>query len=139
MSCLSWRFAAMSLAACALALDAGCASNSSAAHAAKVPLPGRNACIFTVELSDWVVLDDSTLIVYAPLHKQPYLLKLFAPITGLNFHESLGFEDTVHNGQLCKGDYVVAREEIPQRMPISALQRITPDEAKQLLSAAGHK
>jgi Family of unknown function (DUF6491) len=138
MSCLPWRFAAMSLAACALALGAACASNPSAAHAAQVPLPGKNACIFTVELSDWVVLDDSTLIVYAPLHRQPYLLKLFAPITGLSFHESLGFEDSEHNGQLCRGDYVLARGELPQRMPISALQRISPEQAKQLLSAAGH-
>jgi hypothetical protein len=126
----------MSLAAVASVAAAGCASNGAAPKTAPAALPGQEACIFTVNLSDWVVLDDSTLIVYGPLHKEPYLLKLFAPITGLQFRESLGFEDTVHSGQLCRGDYVVARGDIPQRMSISALRSISPDQAKQLRAAA---
>lgn len=136
MSCPQWRSAAMSLLALAIA---GCATNATPSNNATAALPGKDACIFTVNLSDWVVLDESTLIVYAPLRKQPYLIKLFAPATGLQFRESLGFEDTEHNGQLCRGDYVVARGDIPQRMPISALREITPQQAKQLRAAAAAK
>ena len=103
---------------------------------APAPLPGTEACIFTVNLDDWTVLDDSTLIVYAPLRKDAYLVKLFEPIIDLPFRQSLGFEDVEHNGQLCKGDYVVARGEIPQRTPITALRALTSAQAKQLIAAS---
>jgi hypothetical protein len=119
----------------AAAAAAGCA-NTVPAKSATPPLPGKDACVFTVNLTDWVVLDDSTLIVYGPVHKEPYLVKLFAPVTGLQFRQSLGFESTAHNGQLCSGDYVLARGDIPQRMPIAALRAISPEQAKQLRAAA---
>ena len=46
----------------------GCATNGAGApHAPPPPLPGTEACIFTVNLNDWTVIDNSTLIVYAPL------------------------------------------------------------------------
>lgn len=134
MSCQKWRTAFMSLA---VLVAAGCASNGTPVNRAKTSLPGKEACIFTVNLSDWVVLDDSTLIVYAPMHRDPYLVKLFAPVTGLDFHETLGFEDTEHNGQLCRGDYVVARGSAPQRMSISAVRALSPEQAKELRAAAG--
>jgi hypothetical protein len=111
-----------------------CATNEGGAPHA--PLPGTEACIFTVNLNDWTVIDNSTLIVYAPLRKDPYLVKLFAPIFDLQFRESLGFEDIEHNGQLCKDDYVVARGDAPQRTPITAVRALTPDQAKQIIAAA---
>jgi len=116
----------------------GCASNPSASQrqGAAAPLPGTEACIFTVNLYDWTVLGDSTLIVYAPLHRDAYLLKLFSPMIDLPFRQALGFEDVEHNGQLCKGDYVVARGEIPLRTPISSVRLLTPAEAKQLIAAS---
>jgi len=103
------------------------------------PLPGTEACIFTANLYDWTVLDDSTLIVYAPLHREPYLVKLFAPMFDLPFRQTLGFEDTEHNGELCKGDYVVMRGEIPQRMSILSVRALTPAQAKQLIAGAATK
>ena len=115
----------------------GCATNGAGApHAPPPPLPGTEACIFTVNLNDWTVIDNSTLIVYAPLRKDPYLVKLFEPIFDLQFRESLGFEDIEHNGQLCKDDYVVARGDIPHRTPITAVRALTPDQAKQIIAAA---
>jgi hypothetical protein len=116
---------------------AGCATNGAgASHAPPAPLPGTEACIFTVNLNDWTVIDNSTLIVYAPLRKDAYLLKLFEPIFDLQFRQSLGFEDIEHNGQLCKDDYVVARGDVPQRTPITAIRALTPDQAKQMIAAA---
>jgi len=115
----------------------GCATNgASAQHAPPALLPGTEACIFTVNLNDWTVVDNSTLIVYAPLRKDPYLVKLFEPIFDLQFRESIGFEDIEHNGQLCKDDYVVTRGDAPYRTPITAVRALTPDQATQIIAAA---
>jgi hypothetical protein len=115
----------------------GCATNGAGtARVPPPPLPGTEACIFTVNLNDWTVVDNSTLIVYAPMRKDPYLVKLFAPIFDLQFRESIGFEDIEHNGQLCRDDYVVARGDAPQRTPIIAVRALTPDQAKQIIAAA---
>jgi hypothetical protein len=119
----------------AVLAGAGCtAGGTTATHAPPAPMPGTEACIYTIELYDWTVLDDSTLIVYAPVHQEPYLVKLFAPLFDLSFHQTLGFEGTEHNGQLCKGDYVLLRGEVSQRMSISAIRALTPDQAKQLIA-----
>jgi hypothetical protein len=127
-----WRSALLSPL---ILMVAGCATNGAAGPHAS-PLPGTEACIFTVNLNDWTVIDDSTLIVYAPMRKDPYLVKLFAPMFDLQFRESLGFEDIEHNGQLCKDDYVVARGDSPNRTPIIAVRALTPDQAKQIIAAA---
>ena len=129
-----WRNALLSAL---VLLLAGCATNGAGTpHVPPPPLPGTEACIFTVNLNDWTVIDNSTLIVYAPLRKDPYLVKLFAPIFDLQFRESLGFEDIEHNGQLCKDDYVVARGDSPLRTPITAVRALTPEQAKQMIAAA---
>jgi len=130
------RCALGAFAAAGVAL-AGCTAGGApvASHPAP-PLPGTEACIFTVELYDWTVLDDTTLIVYAPAHRDPYLIKLFAPVFDLSFHQALGFEGVEHNGQLCRGDYVIVRGELPQRMSISAVRQLTTQQAKELIAAA---
>ncbi len=123
----------------AAAMAAGCATSAGGSHPAAAPLPGTDACVFMSEVSDWVVVDASTLIVYAPLHKDAYLLKLFEPIPELNFKQRVGFEDSDHDGRLCGngGDYLVVRDDIAQqRVPIVAFRKLTPAEAKQLLPAA---
>lgn len=122
----------------ALAL-AACAAHPPAARG---PLPGKDACFWSSSLQDWTVLDDSTLIVHAPLAKDAYLIKLFAPIFGLSFHETLGFETGGGSpGQICgQTSYVLARNTgggIPDRQPIIAVRALTPAEAKTLLSAKG--
>ncbi len=122
----------------AAAMAAGCMTGAAGSHPAAAPLPGTDACVFMREVSDWVVVDASTLIVYAPLRKDAYLLKLFEPIPELNFKERVGFEDSDHDGMLCGngGDYLVVRDDIgPQRVPIVAFRKLTSAEAKQLLPA----
>ncbi|MGA8709297.1 MAG: DUF6491 family protein [Steroidobacteraceae bacterium] len=126
--------------ALAVLAGTGCTAGGTAAtHAPSAPLPGTEACIFTVNLYDWTVLDDTTLIVYAPVHKEPYLVKLFAPVFDLSFHQTLGFEGVEHNGQLCKGDYVLVRGDLPQRMSIRSIRALTPDQAKQLIADSKQK
>jgi hypothetical protein len=124
----------LSLAAVAAA---GCVAGGAPRQSA-TNLPGTEACIFTSTLSDWTVLDESTLIVYAPMRKDPYLIKLFAPVIGLDFHQTLGFEHTAHSGELCRGDELIIRGSSPQRMGIVAVRALTPEQAKELRTAA-HK
>jgi hypothetical protein len=132
MSGQPWRSAFMSLAV----LAAGCATNAAAPNRADTAPPGKEACIFTATIFDWVVLDESTLIVYAPSRKDPYLVKLFAPVTGLDFRETLGFQDTAHSGQLCRGDDLVVRGGAPRRMGITSVRALSPQQAKELRAAA---
>lgn len=120
----------------ATAVLAGCATTPPATTAV---LPGTAACIYATSLRDWQVLDNQTLLVHAPMGKDTYLIKLFAPVTTLGFQETLGFEDGDHNNQLCStGDAVLVGGSIPDRSPIAAVRLLTPEEAKTLL-AAGKK
>jgi hypothetical protein len=118
----------------ALALT-GCATGRAPPARAAAPLPGTDACVFISNVSDWTVIDPTTMIVYAPLRKDAYLLKLFAPLPELDFKQRLGFDDSDHNGQLCgTGDELVVRDEIgARRMPIVAFRKLTPEQASQLL------
>jgi hypothetical protein len=132
------RTARLAVALAALAA-AACSTTATGSHPAAAPLPGTDACVFMSSVSDWVVVDASTLIVYAPLRKDAYLLKLFEPVPELNFKQRVGFEDSDHDGRLCGdgGDYLVVRDDAtPMRVPIVAFRKLTPEEAKQLLPPA---
>jgi hypothetical protein len=132
------RTARLAAALAALAA-AACSTTTTGSHPAAAPLPGTDACVFMSLVSDWVVVDASTLIVYAPLRKDAYLLKLFEPVPELNFKQRVGFEDSDHDGRLCGdgGDYLVVRDDsVPLRVPIVAFRKLTPEQARQLLPPA---
>lgn len=123
-------------AAVAALAAAGCATTATGSHPAAAPLPGTDACVFMSLVSDWVVVDASTLIVYAPQRKDAYLLKLFEPVPELNFKERVGFEDSDHDGMLCGNgaDYLLVRDDaVPMRVPVVAFRKLTPEQARQLL------
>jgi Family of unknown function (DUF6491) len=102
-------------------------------------LPGKDACFWTRNLEGWTVLNDSTLIVHAPPSQDAYLIKLFAPIQGLQFHEQLGFEGGDGDpGQICRDNaYVIAGGSVPQREPVVAMRTLSRAEAAQLIRANG--
>jgi hypothetical protein len=85
------------------------------------------------------VLDDSTLIVTAPLPKDAYLVKLFAPIPDLSWRQRLGFQsEAAEPGRFCRENgYVFELGPVPQRWPVVAVRALTPGEAKELLKRAG--
>src|ERR1700752_1290044 len=89
-------------------------------------LPGKDVCFWTRNLYDWTVIDDSTLIVHAPMPRDAYLIKLFAPIAGLDFHNRLGFQGGPSGpDQICGEDaYVVVGGPVPQREPITAVRTL---------------
>lgn len=103
-------------------------------------LPGSAACFWKSNFEgDWTVLNDSTLIVHAPLPKDAYLIKLFEPVFALGFKQGLGFEDRERTGQICNNgdDYLVIPGWQPPQVPIVAVHALTTAEEAQLLQAAG--
>ena len=135
------------LAAAAAAL-CGCASSPSsqgagvAAYLGKshetAALPGKPGCFWLSNFDgSWTVLNDSELIIYAPLYSKPYLIKVFEPVPTLKFHERLGFENSEHSGMICDGamDDLVIPHWQPNRIPIVAVRELTSPEAERLLAA----
>jgi hypothetical protein len=117
----------------AVAGTTGCTVSGSRAKGEGAPLPGAASCLWISNIRNWDVIDASTMIVYAPMAKDAYLVKLFQPIPDLSFHERIGFEDGNHNGQICSvGDDVFVRGPFPLRVPISAVRSLTIAEVSQL-------
>jgi hypothetical protein len=100
-------------------------------------LPGKESCFWTRTVFTWTVLDDSTLIVDAPMNT-PYLVKLLSPIPQLRFLERIGFDNGPSAiGQFCSTTgYIVARGQFAQRSPATAVRALSPQQAKQLIAAA---
>jgi Family of unknown function (DUF6491) len=130
------------------AIGAGCAataqspaSRTNLDNLTKVEnLPGRPSCFWRSSFQgDWTVLNDSTLIVHAPMSKDAYVIKLFEPVFSLSFKQGLGFEDKEHTGRICNNgnDYLVVPDWQPPQVPIVAVHALTAAEQDQLLLAAG--
>ncbi|HTV95127.1 MAG TPA: DUF6491 family protein [Steroidobacteraceae bacterium] len=130
------------------AIAVGCATTTqpppSAAKLANLTklanLPGKPACFWRSNFQgDWTVLNDSTLIVRAPLPKDIYVVKLFEPVFNLSFRQRLGFEDREHTGQICDNgdDYLTVPGWQPPQVPIVAVRALTTAEQNELLRAAG--
>jgi hypothetical protein len=126
-------------------LGAGCAATNQPPTAldnlTKVEnLPGKPGCFWKSSFQgDWTVLNESTLIVHAPLPRDAYVVKLFEPVFSLGFKEALAFEDREHNGQICNNgdDYLVVPGFQPPQVPIVAIHALTPEQEDQLLQVAG--
>lgn len=124
----------------AAATTATTASTSASAESK----PRHGDCIFSRNIEDWRVLDDRTLIVYAPNHNSPYLVKLFRPGFALKSEFTLGFLDRNNDGMICDGgpDYILQREPgrgFSDRIPIDSVQRIDQAEAKELIAKSKAK
>jgi len=132
--------AAAALSGCASSPSsqaAGYAESMGGTNRALATLPGRPACFWLRNFDgSWIVLNDSELIVYAPLQSRPYLIKLFEPVIDLKFHERLGFEDTAHTGMICNDsmDDLIVPHWQPHRVPITAVHALTKPQADRLLA-----
>jgi hypothetical protein len=103
-------------------------------------LPGSPGCFWKSDFQgDWTVLNDSTLIVHAPLPRDSYVVKLFEPVFSLSFKEGLGFDDRTHTGQICNDgdDYLLVPGWQPPEVPIIAVHKLNVAEQTDLLQAAG--
>jgi hypothetical protein len=134
MLTLTLRYALLMLAVLSAA---GCAVAGAQSKRTSAALPGTQACLWLRNIQSWDVIDASTMIVYAPLPKDAYLIKLFQPVPDLTFHERIGFDDGNHDGRICSlGDDVLVRGPVPQRVPITAVRALTVDQVKQLKATA---
>jgi hypothetical protein len=98
---------------------------------------GTESCFWVRNVRSWDVLDPSTLIVYAPLPQNAYLVKLLQPIPDLNFRFGLAFEDHDRTGRICRADDDVSvGEPFPMRVPIAAVRALTSEQVRQLKSSA---
>ena len=141
------RWIAISLTAATAGALFGCASSPSSQGAGfaasirgatheKAALPGKPGCFWLSNFDgSWTVLNDSELIVYAPFESQPYLIKLFAPVPDLKFHQRLGFDAVEGTGSICNGtmDILVVPNWEPHRVPIVAVRALTVPEERHLL------
>ena len=130
---------ASAMLASALAACAAPGARTSTETAQNASLPGQPACFWVRNVNDWTVLNDSELIVHAPLKQDAYLVKLFAPVFDLNFHIRLGFQDVEHTGQICNDsrDNLIIRGYSPPSVPIVAVRKLTMPEQAALLRPSG--
>ena len=112
---------------------------SDQANAAAEPATRGGDCIFSRTIDSWTVLDNETLLIYAPSRKTPYLVKLFRPEYSLKSEFQLGFLDRDSDGQICD----VSRDAIvlpglgrgfANRIPIRSVQRIDQAQATELIA-----
>jgi uncharacterized protein DUF6491 len=119
---------------------AGCAATHAPVARADTALPGTEACFWVRMIRHWDVIDTSTLIVYAPLPQNAYLVKLLQPIPDLNFHFGLAFDDVDRTGRICRiDDSVSVGEPFPMRVPIAAVRALTPQQVQQLKDSSRRK
>jgi len=131
------------------AILAGCATPASASPARALldkltrleNLPGKPGCFWKSSFQgDWTVLNDSTLIVHAPMARDAYLIKLFESVPDLGFKESLAFEDRMGLGRICDDGnnfLLVPGWQLP--IPIAAVHALGAGEQDELLRAAGRQ
>jgi hypothetical protein len=103
-------------------------------------LPGKPGCFWKSSFQgDWTILNDSTLIVHAPLPKDVYVIKLFEPVFNLSFKQDLGFEDKEQFGQICNNgdDYLVVPGWQPPQVPIVGGSRADDGRARPITAGRG--
>jgi hypothetical protein len=101
----------------------------------------KEDCIFSAVVSDWAELDREHLILYGPGRQQPYLVQLSFPSSDLPFNMAIGVIDADSNGRICGYgfDSIAIPGGMPSRITIRSIQKLTPDEAKQMIAAAHPK
>ena len=135
---------ALSTTATALALVALSANAALAGQDGQDAQPANqersrgDGCVFSRNITDWQVVDNHTVVVWAPTRKTPYVVELFAPASGLKFEHTLGFEDRNSDGRFCDygGDSIVIGGPVPERVPVSKVRRVDEQEVKLLLAQA---
>ncbi len=89
---------------------------------------GRNADrIWVPRIRDWQDVDRESFVIYGPVNKDPYLVKVWPTCTGLRFTDTIGYTTT--NNYLTKFDSVIVRG---QRCPIESITPITVEQARAL-------
>ncbi|MGI9330326.1 MAG: DUF6491 family protein [Gammaproteobacteria bacterium] len=98
---------------------------------------GTQGCFSRRQAQDFVVLDRSTLIVYAPNKNQAYLVQISPPATRMPFADELAFES--RSSQICgrTGERVRLAADSMRRYAITDVRRLARPELDKILSNRG--
>jgi len=121
------------IAACLMSL-VGCAS-ANEASGDSADKPGSDECIFFSTLYDWRVLDDASMVLWAPGKRDAYLVELSLPLMGLRFADTLAFIDGNEDHRLCSfGRDAVGTNEggLPGKSSIRSITRLNASSLAKL-------
>ena len=89
-------------------------------------------CIFSNTISNWTILDDRSLILYAPTRKRPFYVKLATRSHELRFAHAIGVYSKFDNRFCPYGGNALFID--GNRNLIQAIKKIDGDTAKQLVA-----
>ena len=103
-------------------------------------IPGEPGCFLSADvkegpLASWAWLDDWTLLIRTRATGNAYLIELSLPVVGLGFRPNLGFDDVEHSGKICSGDYFIVPGYAPERVKITAVRQLSPEQAANFFAA----
>lgn len=90
-----------------------------------------NDCVFSRTISSWTVLDDKSLILYAPTKKRPYYVKLNMRSFELKFAHAIGIYSKFDNRFCPYGGNALFID--GDRYTIAAIKKLNPDTASQMI------
>jgi hypothetical protein len=129
------RFKTIALAGAALVLAAA-AAEAQPQSAAK-PAPQKSSsreCFLVRDVDGFNAPDDHTVYIRVGV-SQIYRLDLMMDCLNLTFRQSLGIEHTSGEPWICSpldAEIVYRDVGMPQRCPVTAIHKLTPDEAAAL-------
>ena len=132
--------AAIAIAGMALLAFSGCATPAEPSKS--TPSRSNEDCMFSLVVKEWTALDTQQFIIYGLSHSDVYLAKAQMPTPDLTSHLGMAIIDDDHNGRICgySTDSIQFRNAtIPGPIRITALQKITKEEADALIAAAKNK
>jgi hypothetical protein len=132
--------AAIAVAGTGLIAFSGCAAPAEPAKAP--PSRSNEDCMFSLVVKEWTALDTQQFIIYGLSHSDAYLAKAQMPTPDLTNHLGMAIIDDDHNGRICgySTDSIQFRNAtIPGPIRITALRKITREEADTLIAAAKNK
>ena len=124
--------------ALAVCLLAGCSASNDQTAAPKDPIPppsvtGTSACFYPRQVQNFVALDRSNLIIFAPNNANAFHVRITPPSTQLEIAEGLAFLPP--SGRLCgyAGErLVVGIGPSAERVAVIDVSRLTPDSLAAL-------
>ena len=128
------RFHTIAAASAAAAPMAALALAASAQPGAPPPASHHNQCFDRHDINGFQAPNDRTVYIRVGV-RDVYRLDLMTDCTGLAFHHALALESQPDNAFVCDhmGETVIVRDAgIPQRCPVTAITKLTPDEITAL-------
>ena len=125
----------------AVILAGGCTAGGSAGdsqRAASREPAGTSACFYRRQVSDFRVLDRSTLIVYAPSKSHAYQVRISPPSTEIKFADAIAFSS--RSNRICgyAGDrIIVGSGSSPREYSVSGVYRLDEVGLQRLLEQYG--